>query len=113
MEGLRELSKMHLKAAERTDAKEWENEATQDPVVSHNPKVTFSKEVTVIPTNPMANLDPTTVVGNNGSPARNTRVKFAVAAAALTAVVSSSQADAKQWEHRKHSPVDHKLGLKV
>ena len=48
MEGLRELSKMYLKAAERTDAKVWGKKATQDPVVPHKLKVTFSEEVTVI-----------------------------------------------------------------
>ena len=119
MEGLRELSNMYLKTAERTDAKVWEKETTQDPVAPHKSKVTFSEEVSVIPSNPtpkratreVANLDPTTVVGNSGSPARNTRAKFTVAAAALAAIVSSSQADAKQWEHRKHSPMAHKLGL--
>ena len=52
IEGLRELSKMHLKAAERTDAKVWEKKATQDPAVPHKPKMTFSEEVAVIPTNP-------------------------------------------------------------
>ena len=75
IEDLRELSKIYLKAAERTDAKVWEKEAPQDPVVPHKPKVTFSEEVTVIPTNPtpkratreVANLDPTTVVSDNGS----------------------------------------------
>ena len=48
MEGLRELSKIYLKTAERTGAKAWEKETTQDPVVPHKPKVTFSEEVTVI-----------------------------------------------------------------
>ena len=52
MEDLRELSKMYLKTAERTDAKVWEKETTQDPVVPHKSKVTFSEEVTVIPSNP-------------------------------------------------------------
>ena len=59
----------------------------------------------------VANLDPTTVVGNNGSPARNTRAIFAVAAAALAAVMTNNQANAHQWEHRKHSPMAHKLEL--
>ena len=73
-----------------------------------------------VPTNPMprraarevANLDPTTVVGNNGSPTRNTRARFAVAAAALAAVMTNNQTNAHQWEHRKHSPMAHKLELK-
>ena len=72
---------MYLKAAERTDAKVWEKETTQDPVVPHKPKVTLSEEATVIPTNltpkratrEVAKLDPITVIGNNESPARNTR----------------------------------------
>ena len=54
-------------------------------VVPRKQKVTFSDNVAFIPTNTMprkavrevANLDPTTVVGNNGSPARNTRARFA------------------------------------
>merc|ERR1711966_509072 len=104
---------MYLKTAERTDAKVWEKETAQDSVATQKSKVTFSEEVSVIPSNPIpkratrkvANLDPTTVVGNNGSPARNTRAKFTVAAAALAAIVSNSQADAKQWKHRKHSPM--------
>ena len=91
MEGLRELNKMYLKTTERTDAKVWEKETTQDPVVPHKSKATFNEEVTAIPTNStpkratmqVANLDHTTVVGNNGSPAKNTGVKFAVTAAAL------------------------------
>ena len=44
-------------------------------------------------------------------PARNTRAKIAVAAAALAAIVTNNQADAKQWEHKKHSPMAHKLEL--
>ena len=119
MEGLRELSKLYLKTAERSDAKEWAKEATQDPIVPHKPKVTFSDKVTVMPANPtprratreVANLDPTTIVGNNRSTARNTRAKFVVAAAALSAIVSNSQAAARQWEHRKDTPVAHKLEL--
>ena len=79
--------------------------------------LTFSDNMIVIPTNPtpkratreVANLDPTTVVGNNGSPARNTRAKFAVAAAALAATASNSQADAKQRDHKKHTHMAHKL----
>ena len=67
-------------------------------------KVTFSDNVTVIPTNPMprravrevANLDPTIAVGNNGSPARNTRARFAVAAAAVSAVMTNSKVDAQK-----------------
>ena len=59
----------------------------------------------------VANLDPTTVVGNNGSPARNTRARFAVAAAALVAVMTNNQANAHPWDHRKHSPMAHKLEL--
>ena len=59
----------------------------------------------------IANLDPITVVGNNGSPVRNTRAKFAVASAALAATVSNNQAGAKQEEHKKHSPMAHKLEL--
>ena len=56
-------------------------------------------------------MDPTTVVGNSGSPARNLRANFAVAAAAHAAVVTNSQADAYQWEHRKHSSMTHELEL--
>lgn len=57
-------------------------------------------------------MDPTTVVGNSGSPAKNTtRARFAVAAAALAAVVANNQADARQREHRKHNPMAHKLEL--
>ena len=56
-------------------------------------------------------MDPATVVGNSGPPARNTRAKFAVAVAARAAVINNSQADAHQWEHRKHSSIAHKLEL--
>ena len=105
MEDLRELSKMYLKTAERSDAREWVKEATHDPVVPQKPKVTFSDEVTVIPTNStprrvtreVANLDPITVVGNSRSPARNTRAKFAVAAAALAAIVNGSTGNTAPW----------------
>ena len=74
----------------------WTEEAVHTLAVSHKPKVTFSDNVTsVILANPtprratmeVANLDPITVVGNNGSPARKTRAKFAVVAAALAAIV--------------------------
>ena len=76
---------MYLKTAENFDAKGWTNEAIHTPAVPHKPKVTFSDNVTVMLANPtpsratreVANLDPTTVVGNNGSPARNTRARFA------------------------------------
>ena len=96
MEGLRELSKMYLKTAENSDAKSWAKEAIHTPAVPHKPRVTCSDNVTVIPTNPtprratreVANLDLTTLVGNNGSPARNTIPKFAVTAAALAAIHS-------------------------
>ena len=112
MEGLRELSKMYLKTTE---------EAIHTPAVPHKPTATLSDNVKVIPDNPtptprrairkVANLDPTTVVGNNGLPVRNTRAKSAVTTAALAAIMSNNQADAKQWGHRKHSPLDHKLEL--
>ena len=119
MEGLRELSKIYLKIAERNDDNEWTKRVAQEPVVQHKPRVTFSDNVTVIHDRPkpkraareVANLDPTTILGNNESPARNTRARFAVAAAALTAIVSSNQANAEQWEHRKHNPTTHKLEL--
>ena len=55
---------------------------------------------------------PTTVVGNSGSPAKNTaRARLAVAAAALAAVVANNQVDDRQREHRKHNPMTHKLEL--
>ena len=119
MEGLRELSKMYLKTAEQCDTESWTKEAAPEPAVPQRQRVTFDDNVTVIPADSVprraareiANLDPTTVVGNNGSPARNTRAKFAVAAAALAAVMIDGQADAHQWEHRKHSPMAHKLEL--
>ena len=84
--GLERAKQMYLKTAEQCDAEEWTKEAAPCPVVPHKQKVTFSDNVTVIPTNRMprraarevANLNPTTVVGNNGSPARNTRARFAV-----------------------------------
>ena len=57
------------------------------------------------------NLYPTTVIGNNGPPSRNTRARFAIAAAALASAMTNSQANAHPWEHRKHSPMTHKLEL--
>ena len=60
----------------------------------------------------VANLDPNTIVGNSsGSPARNTRARFAVAAASLAAVVSNNQASAHQWEHKKYNPMPQNLEL--
>ena len=119
MKGLRELSKNVSQDSRKIWCQSWTKEAIYTPTVPRKPKVTFSDNVTVLPANPaprratreVANLDPTTVVGNNGSPARDTRAKFAVAAAALAAIMSNNQAGAKQWEHRKHSPMAHKLEL--
>ena len=85
--------------------------------------MTFSKEVTVIPTNSdqqgpkravkeVANLEYGKIVSNNGPPARNTRSRFAAAAAASLAVMASvTQADAHQWEHRNHTTMPNKLEL--
>ena len=52
MEGSRELSKMYLKIAERTDDNEWMKKVAQEPVAQHKPRVTFDDKVTVIPDKP-------------------------------------------------------------
>ena len=103
MEGLKELSGMYLKMAKQSNTRSWEEEACQKP--NNPPKVTFSKQVTVIPTNynqqkpkrairEVANLESSKIISKNGPPVRNTRSRFTAAVAALAAMESGSQADA-------------------
>ena len=50
-------------------------------------------------------------MSKNGPPARNTRSRFAAAAAALAAMASGTQANGHQWEHRNHITMPNKLEL--
>ena len=98
---------MYLKTAKQSNTTSWEEEAvdeTTNPPTVNSPKVTFSNEVTVIPTSSdqqepkragkeVANLDSSHIVNNNGPSARNTRSIFAAAAAALAAMASVTQAN--------------------
>ena len=97
MEGLKELSSMYLKMAKQSNTIIWEEEACQES--NNPPKLTFSKEVTVIPANndqqgpkraikEFANLESNKIMSKDGPPARNTRSRFAAAAAALAAIAS-------------------------
>ena len=125
MEGLKELSSMYLKMAKQSNATSWEDEAvdgnTTPPTVKSS-RVTFSNEVTVIPTSngqqeakragrEVANLDSGKIVNNQGPPARNTRSRYAAAAAALAAMVSITQANGHQWEHKNHVTMPNILEL--
>ena len=84
--------------------------------------MTFSKEVTVIPTNndqqgltsaikEVANLESTKFMSKDGPLARNTRSRFAAATAALAAIACVNQADTQQWEHKNHITMPNKLEL--
>ena len=126
MESLKELSSMYLKMAKQSNTTSWEEEAcdeTTNPPKLKPPKVTFRKEVTVIPTSSdqqepkravkeVVNLKSSQIVSNDGPPARNTRSRFvAASAAALAAMASVTQADGHQWEHRNHTIMPNKLEL--
>ena len=116
---------MYLKMAKQSNTTSWEEEACDEPTNPPKlkpPKVTFRKEVTVIPTTSdqqgpkravkeIANLKSSQIVSKDGPPARNTRSRFAAAATALAAMASITQADGHQWEHRNHTTMPIKLEL--
>ena len=59
----------------------------------------------------VANLDSSHIVNNHGPPARNTRSRYTAAAAALAAMVSITQANGHQWEHKNHVTMPNRLEL--
>ena len=92
-------------SADQSNNEEWKRDFI--PSAQRKPNVSFRDQLTAIPngianqvpkrsSRKVANLDTNTVIGNSGLPARNTRAKFAVAAAALAAGVSSNQVNIHQ-----------------